>query len=252
MTEDQLEQEALAWLGDTGYSLVYGPDIAVDGDAPERSNYMQVVLVERLRGAISRLNPSVPYAAREEALQHVLNLATPVLLSANRLFHRMLVNGVPVEYQRDGATRGDFVQLIDFADVAANEWLAVNQFSIKGPKHTRRPDIILFVNGLPLVLLELKNPADENADIWKAYDQIETYKEQIPDVFQYNEVLVIADGTEARMGSLSSNAERYMAWRTIDGVVLDPLGQFNELETLVRSGASLSARLPAILRPVRG
>jgi type I restriction enzyme R subunit len=234
MTEDQLEQETLTWLIDTGYSHVYGPDIVVDGDAPERANYVQVVLIERLRGAISRLNPSVPYAAREDALQQVLNLDTPVLLSANRLFHRLLVNGVPVEYQTDGETRGDFVRLIDFANVAANEWLAVNQYSIKGPKHTRRPDILLFINGLPLVLLELKNPADENADIWKAYDQIETYKEQIPDVFQYNEVLVIADGSEARMGSLSSNAERYMAWRTIDGVALDPLGQFNELETLVR------------------
>jgi type I restriction enzyme R subunit len=234
VTEDQLEQETLAWLMDTGYRHVYGPEIAVDGDSPERSNYTQVVLVERLRSAISRLNPLVPFVAREDAIQQVLNLDTPVLLSANRLFHRMLINGVPVEYQRDGETRGDFVRLIDFTDVAANEWIAVNQFSIKGPKHTRRPDIILFVNGLPLVLLELKNPADENADIWKAYDQIETYKEQIPDVFQYNEVLVIADGTEARMGSLSSNAERYMAWRTIDGVLLDPLGQFNELETLVR------------------
>lgn len=234
MTEDQLEQETLAWLIDTGYSHVYGPDIAIDGDAPERANYTQVVLIERLRGAINRLNPSVPYSAREDALQQVLNLDTPVLLSANRLFHRLLVNGVPVEYQKEGETRGDFVRLIDFANIAANEWLAVNQYSIKGPKHTRRPDILLFVNGLPLVLLELKNPADENADIWKAYDQIETYKEQIPDVFQYNEVLVIADGTEARMGSLSSNAERYMAWRTIDGVALDPLGQFNELETLVR------------------
>ncbi len=234
MTEDQLEQETLTWLVDTGYRHIYGPNIALDGDTPERVNYTQVVLVERLRSAIARLNPSVPLVARDDALQQVLNLDTPVLLSANRLFHRLLVNGVPVEYQRDGETRGDFVRLIDFADVAANEWLAINQFSIKGPKHTRRPDIILFINGLPLVLLELKNPADENADIWKAYDQIETYKEQIPDVFQYNEVLVIADGSEARMGSLSSNAERYMAWRTIDGVALDPLGQFNELETLVR------------------
>lgn len=234
MTEDQLEQEALAWLVDTGYSHIYGPDIAVDGGTQERSNYTQAVLVERLRGAISRLNPLVPLVARYDALQQVLNLDTPVLLSANRLFHRMLINGVPVEYQLNGETRGDFVRLIDFTDVAANEWLAVNQFSIMGPKYTRRPDIILFVNGLPLVLVELKNPADENADIWKAYAQIETYKEQIPDVFQYNEVLVISDGTYANMGSLSSNAERFMAWRTIDGVILDPLGQFNELETMVR------------------
>lgn len=234
MTEDQLEQETLGWLTDVGYTSVYGPEIAVDGSAPERNNYVEVVLVERLRAAINRLNPAIPLVARDDALRQILYLDTPVLLSANRHFHRLLINGVPVEYQKDGETRGDFVRLIDFADVAANEWLAINQFSIKGPKHTRRPDIILYINGLPLVLLELKNPADVNADIWKAYDQIETYKEQIPDVFQYNEVLVISDGIEAMMGSLSANAERYMAWRTIDGVTLDPLGQHNALETLVR------------------
>ncbi|MDO9267647.1 MAG: type I restriction endonuclease subunit R [Methylobacter sp.] len=234
MTEDQLEQETLSWLADVGYTAVYGPEIAIDGSAPERGNYIQVVLVERLRNAINRLNPLVPLVAREDALQQVLNLDTPVLLAANRHFHRLLVNGVPVEYQKNGETRGDFVRLLDFEDVAANEWLAINQFSIKGPKYTRRPDIILFINGLPLVLLELKNPADLTADIWKAYGQIDTYKEQIPDVFQYNEVLVISDGTEALMGSLSADKERFMAWRTINGVELDPLGQFNELETLVR------------------
>ena len=234
MTEDQLEQETIGWLTETGYSHRYGLDIAPDGPTPERSSYSQVLLVGRLREAINRLNSSVPSAAREDALQQVLNLDTPVLLAANRAFHQLLVNGVPVEYQKDGETRGDFVRLIDFADVAVNEWLAVNQFSVKGAKYTRRPDIILFVNGLPLVLLELKNPADEKADIWKAYDQIQTYKEQIPDVFQYNEMLVISDGTEARLGSLSANVERFMAWRTIDGLTLDPLGQFNELETLIR------------------
>jgi type I restriction enzyme R subunit len=234
MTEDQLEQETLGWLAEAGYSHRYGLDIAPDGSAPERSNYSQVLLVGRLREAIDRLNPSVPSVAREDALQQVLNLDTPVLLAANRAFHQLLVNGVPVQYQKDGETRGDFVRLIDFADASANEWLAVNQYSIKGAKYTRRPDIILFVNGLPLVLLELKNPADEKADIWKAYDQIQTYKEQIPDLFQYNELLVISDGTEARLGSLSANVERFMAWRTIDGLTLDPLGQFNELETLIR------------------
>jgi type I restriction enzyme R subunit len=234
MTEDQLEQEALDWLTETGYTHLYGPDIAPDGPTPERSAFQQVLLADRLRGAIARLNPTVPAAARDDALRHVLNLDTPVLLSANRHFHALLVNGVPVEYQLDGETRGDFVRLIDFADVSANEWLSVNQFAIKGPKHARRPDILLFVNGLPLALLELKNPADVHADIWKAYDQIQTYKEQIPDVFQYNEILVISDGSEARMGSLSSNAERFLAWRTIDGDTLDPLGEFNELETLIR------------------
>ncbi|CAJ6887747.1 Type I site-specific deoxyribonuclease HsdR [Burkholderia pseudomallei] len=234
MTEDQLEEETLGWLSEVGYDRCFGPDIAPDGPKAERADYRQVLLVERLRGALARLNPSIPPAAREDAVRQVQDLGVPVQLSANRRFHQMLVGGVPVEYQKGGETRGDFVRLIDWANPTANEWLAVNQFSIKGPHHTRRPDIILFVNGLPLVLLELKNPADENADIWKAYDQIQTYKDQIPDVFQYNEILVISDGSQARMGSLSANAERYMQWRTIDGVTQDPLGQFNELETLVR------------------
>ncbi|NOU15207.1 MAG: type I restriction endonuclease subunit R, partial [Methylococcaceae bacterium] len=166
MTEDQLEQETLSWLADVGYTPVYGPDIAVDGNAPERSNYTQVLLVDRLRQAIHRLNPLVPLVAREDALQQVLNLESPVLLSANRHFHRLLVNGVPVQYQKEGETRGDFVRLVDWDSPSdfpspqpspggrgsnLNEWLAINQFSIKGPKYTRRPDIILFVNGLPLV-----------------------------------------------------------------------------------------------------
>lgn len=238
MTEDQLEQETLGWLGEVGYSHLYGPDIAPDGDGgngnPERANYQQVLLPFRLREAIHRLNPDIPTVAKEDALKQVMDLGIPALLTANRHFHKLLVGGVPVQYQKDGETRGDFVRLIDWTNPKKNEWLAINQFSIKGNQHTRRPDIILFVNGLPLVLLELKNPADENADIWKAFDQIQTYKAQIPDVFQYNELLVISDGSEARLGSLSANAERFMQWRTIDGVILDPLGQFNELETLVR------------------
>ncbi|MEJ8850460.1 type I restriction endonuclease subunit R [Variovorax rhizosphaerae] len=234
MTEDQLEQEALGWLTDVGYTHVYGPDIAPDGTSPERPDYRQVVLVERLRISIADLNPAVPPAARDDALKQVLDLGIPALLPANRRFHQLLVTGVPVEFQKDGDTRGDFVKLIDWTAPARNEWLAVNQFRIQGPQRPRRPDIILFVNGLPLVLIELKNPADLKADIWKAYDQIQTYKEQTPDVFQYNEVLVISDGTEALLGSLSADRERFMAWRTIDGVTLDPLGQFNELQTLVR------------------
>ena len=234
MTEDQLEQETLAWLQDVGYAVRSGFDIAPDGPNPERANYREVLLLGRLREAIARLNPGIPAAAREDAVQQVQNLGLPAQLAANRAFHKLLVGGVPVQYQQDSETRGDFVRLVDWADPSRNEFWAVNQFTIKGPHHTRRPDIVLFVNGLPLVLLELKNPADQNADIWKAYDQIQTYKEQTPDLFQFNEVLVIADGSEARLGSLSANTERFMQWRTIDGVQLDPLGQFNELETLVR------------------
>ncbi|MDH1293826.1 type I restriction endonuclease subunit R [Comamonas terrigena] len=234
MTEDQLEQETLVWLAELGYAVHNGADIAHDAGNPQRANYRQVVLPFLLREAIQRLNPSVPTSACEDALQQVMDLGTPALLSANRAFHKLLVGGVPVEYQKDGQTVGDFVRLVDWSNASRNEFWAVNQFTIKGPHHTRRPDIILFVNGLPLVLIELKNPADEAADIWKSYDQLQTYKEQIPDVFQYNEVLVISDGSEARMGSLSANAERFQQWRTIDGVNLDPLGAFNELQTLVR------------------
>ncbi|WP_232220604.1 type I restriction endonuclease subunit R [Legionella tunisiensis] len=234
MTEDKLEQEMLSWLAEIGYTHIYGPTIACDGEAPERSNYQDILLIERLRRAINQLNPEIPLAAREDALQQVRDLNTPILLSANRRLHNFLVNGVPVEYQKDGETRGDFVRLIDFETPTNNEWLAVNQFSIKGEKHTRRPDILLFINGLPLVLIELKNSADLNADIGKAFNQIQTYKEQIPDIFQYNEILIISDGSEARMGSLSANMERFMSWRTIDGITLDPLGPFGELETLTR------------------
>lgn len=234
MTEDQLEQEVLGWLADVGWQHRNGPELAPEGSTPERVDYRQVLLLGRLQRAIKNLNPAVPAAAREDALKQVQQLGTPALLAANRQFHKLLVNGVPVQYQQDGETWGDFVRLVDWAEVARNEWLAVNQFSIKGPHHTRRPDIVLFVNGLPLVLIELKNPADANADVWKAFQQIQTYKEQIPDAFQYNELLVISDGTEALLGSLSADSEHFMAWRTIDGIVLDPLGQFNDLQTLVR------------------
>ncbi len=234
MTEDKLEQEMLTWLAEIGYTHVYGPSIACDGERPERSSYQDILLIERLRNAINKLNPNIPEPARDDALQQVRDLNTPILLSANRRLHHFLVNGAPVEYQKDSETRGDFVRLIDFETPSNNEWLAVNQFSIKGEKHTRRPDILLFINGLPLVLIELKNSADLNADIGKAFNQIQTYKDQIPVIFQYNEILIISDGSEARMGSLSANIERFMSWRTIDGVTLDPLGQFGELETLTR------------------
>ena len=248
MTESQLEQETLAWLAELGYAVHFGPDIAHDGANPQRTSYRQAVLPFRLREAIRRLNPDIPTAAREDALQRVLDLGVPAQLSANRAFHKLLVAGVPVQYQRDGETVGDFVRLVDWADPGRNECWAVNQFTIKGPHHTRRPDIVLFVNGLPLVLIELKNPADEAADIWKAYDQIQTYKEQIPDLFPYNGLLVISDGSEARLGSLSANAERFMQWRTIDGVNLDPLGAFNELQTLMHGVLAP----PVLLDYVRG
>ena len=212
MTEDQLEQEALGWLASVGYTPLNARDLDHLDPRLERGSTREVLLAVSLRAAIARLNPHMPSSEHEDAYKQVLDMGQSALLSGNRAFHRVLVAGVPVQYQLNGETRGDFVRLVDWHNTAANEWLAVQQFTIKGPRHTRRPDIILFINGLPLVLVELKNPADVNADIWKAYDQIQTYKEQIADVFTYNELLVISDGTDARMGSLSANAERFMQW----------------------------------------
>ena len=234
--EDHVEQAALQWLTDMGWDIEYGPNISpTDAKTPgtERDSYRDVVLAERLREAIRRLNPHIPSGAQDEAARMVLNPNIPGQVQANRQMHRWLVEGVPVQFQKDGETRGDRVKLIDFENVANNDWLAVNQFSVQGPKQTRRPDVVLFINGLPLAVLELKNPGDENADIWAAFNQLQAYKEDIPDLFIANELLVISDGIEARMGSLTADQERFMAWRTIDGHATDPLGPMKELETLV-------------------
>ncbi len=236
ISEDDVEQATLEWLAGLGWSTAHGPDISppdAHTAGTDRATYAEVVLAGRLRDSIARLNPHVPPAARDDALRRVLSPNVPGLVNGNRQVHRWLVDGVPVEFQKDGETRGARVRLIDFANVDANDWLAVNQFSVKGPKLTRRPDVVLFVNGLPLVLFELKNPGDEDADIWSAWNQLQAYQVDIPDLFNANVVQVISDGVQARMGSLTSDKERFMAWRTIDGVATDPLGAMRELETLV-------------------
>lgn len=238
LSEDHLEQVALSWLKELGWSVSYGPDISPpDGQTPgtERDTYRQVMLTGRLREAIRRLNPEIPPGTQDDALRLVLNPNNPGgLVEANRQFHRWLTEGVPVDYQKDGETRGARVRLIDFDDTRGNDWLAVNQFSVQGPHRTRRPDIVLFVNGLPLIVIELKNPGDEDADIWAAFNQLQAYKEDIPDLFTYNEIRVVSDGLSARMGSLTANQERFMVWRTIDGHEVDPLGEMRELETMIR------------------
>jgi type I restriction enzyme R subunit len=236
ISEDHVERAMLSWLAEQGWAVAHGPDISPpDARTPgtERASYRDVVLEGRLRASIARLNPHIPEGAREDALRRVRNPNVPGLVNANRQVHRWLVDGVPVEFQKDGETRGDRVRLVDFADVVANDWLAVNQFSVQGPKLTRRPDVVLFVNGLPLVVVELKNPADEDADIWAAWNQLQAYQQDIPDLFQANALQVISDGIQARVGSLTADRERFMAWRTVDGVVTDPLGPMRELETLV-------------------
>jgi type I restriction enzyme R subunit len=235
--EDHVEQTTLEWLAGLGWSIAHGPDISPpDAKTPgtERASYREVILAGRLQAAITRLNPDIPPGARHDALRRVLSPNVPGLVNVNRQMHRWLVDGVPVEFQKDGETRGARVRLLDFGSVAANDWLAVNQFSLQGPKLTRRPDVVLFVNGLPLVVIELKNPSDEDADIWAAWNQLQAYQEDIPDLFQANALQIISDGIQARMGSLTSDRERFMAWRTIDGATTDPLGAMRELETMVQ------------------
>jgi type I restriction enzyme R subunit len=234
LTESVFEEAVIEWFDELGYVVRNGLEIAPDEPGAERVSYSQVILTERLRSQLVLLNPSIPVNAIEDAIQQITNLNFPSLVQSNRQFHRCLRDGVKVEFQRDGETIADFVRLFDFDNPENNDWLVVNQFSIKGPHHTRRPDIIVFINGLPIAVLELKNPADENADIWDAFNQLQTYKDHIPDLFITNELLVIADSVTARVGSLTADKEWFMSWRTIDGETIDPLGQFRETETLIR------------------
>ena len=234
MYERDIEIATLGWFQDLGYGLEHGPTVAPGQVGAERDGFAQVLLLGRLREAIHRLNPLVPAEAREEALRKVLRVGTPSLTQTNRAFHRMLRDGVPVEYpRRDGSIAGDHVRLVDFVDPGKNDWLAVNQFTVIEGQHNRRPDLVVFLNGLPLGLIELKNAADEDADIWAAYRQLQTYKAQIPSLLHYNAALVVSDGTYARMGSMTANQEWFKVWRTIDGERDAPKTAL-ELEVLVR------------------
>lgn len=221
-TESEVEVAALEWFSILGYAVLSGPDIAPGEPAAERDGYDQVVLAGRLQEAIGRLNPEIPEGAREDALRKVLLPESPALVTNNRAFHRMLVDGVEVEYRVDDGIRGDTVRLVDFDDPEQNDWLVVNQFTVVEGQINRRPDVVVFVNGLPLAIIELKNAADENATIWTAWNQFQTYKHQIPSLFTYNEALVISDGVEARVGTLTGDKEWFMPWRTVEGDELAP------------------------------
>jgi len=234
MFESEAEEAALCWLQDIGYLVAYGPEIAPGELAAERDRYSEVLLHRRLRAALTRLNPEVPAAALEEALRKVATPASPSLVENNRAFHRMLVDGVEVEYNRpDGTIAGEAVRLVDWANPAANDWLAVNQFTVEEGQRNRRPDVVLFVNGLPLAVIELKNPAGEEATVWKAFNQLQTYKAQIPSLFVYNEALVVSDGLNARIGALTANTEWFMPWRTVAGEALAP-DAVPQLEVLLK------------------
>ena len=217
-TESIVEEAALAWLESLGYTILHGPDIAPGEPFAERDDYGQVVLERRLRQALQRLNPQAPPDALDEAFRRLTRPDSPSLVANNHVVHRYLVEGVPVEYQRgDGTFRGDLIRVLDHDDPLNNEFLAVNQFTVVEERRERRPDVVLFVNGLPLAVIELKNPADENADIWRAFNQLQTYKQQIPSLFTFNAALMISDGVQARIGTLTADREWFLPWRTVSG-----------------------------------
>jgi type I restriction enzyme R subunit len=227
LTETDVESAALAWLAGLGYQTVFGPDIAPGMPGAERDDYGQVVLEYRLRQALQRLNPQVPADALEDAFRKLTRPDSPSLVANNHVIHKYLVEGVPVEYQRaDGSIGGDLVRVLDYGEPENNEFLAVNQFTVvenlsacnaQAGQHERRPDVVLFINGLPIAVMELKNAATENATIWTAFNQLQTYKMQIPSLFSFNEAMVISDGVQARVGTLTAGREWFMPWRTIEG-----------------------------------
>ena len=234
IAESHVEEAALAWLGELGYAEAGGPDIGPDAITPERASYGDVFLDDRLRAAIARLNPHLKAEARADVFRRLIGTETPSQVEENRRLHRYLIEGVPVEEARpDGSIGGETARIIDFNDPAANDWLAVNQFTVIENKCNRRPDVVVFVNGLPLGVIELKNPGDENATLDGAFNQLQTYKAQIGSLFRANALLVISDGMQARIGSLTADRERFMPWRTIDGDDLAPKG-VPELEILLK------------------
>ncbi len=234
LTEREVEDTALEWLAGMGYAVLHGPDIGPEGQAPERGSHDDVLLIARLRSALTRLNPHLSAGILEDVLRKVRQTDIPSLVGENRRLHRFLVEGVPFEVTReDGSVGGDTARLADFDNIDANDWLVVNQFTVIEGQSQRRPDIVLFVNGLPLAVIELKNPGDENATLEGAFNQLQTYKDDIPSLFRTNAALVTSDGLNARLGSLTASFERFMPWRTVDGSAIAPKGT-PELETVIR------------------
>ena len=245
-TESTVEDAALAWLESLGWSIAHGPDIAPDTPGTERSDYGAVVLERRLRDTLALLNPNLPTEALDDAFRKLTHPDGPTLEARNRAFHRMLVDGVTVEYRTDnGTVRGAQAQVIDFDTPANNDWLAVNQFTVVENKHERRPDVVLFVNGLPLGVIELKNPVDEDATIWTAWQQLQTYKAELPTLFSMNAALLVSDGVEARIGTLTAGREWFKPWRTISGETLaDP--HLPELQVMLEGVCAPHRFLPLI------
>lgn len=232
LTEFDIEKFAISLLETLGYEYIYAPNIAPDSKTPERESFEQVLLLGRLQKAVNRINSSIPADVQVEAIKEIQRISSPELLANNETFHRLLTEGIPVSKRVDGVERGDRVWLIDFKNPHNNEFVVVNQFTVVENNQNKRPDIVLFVNGIPLVIMELKNPVDENATIHSAFKQIETYKSVIPNLFTYNGFVVISDGLEAKAGSISAGFTRYMAWKSIDGKV-EASHLVSQLETLI-------------------
>ncbi|WP_335986983.1 MULTISPECIES: type I restriction endonuclease subunit R [Acinetobacter] len=233
MNETQLENLCLDWFTENGWEVVHGIDIAPESSNPLRKDYKQILIEADLQAAFERLNPHLPINCFEQVLQKLNQPESLDLVTNNRAFHRMLLEGVPVTYKKQDDWVHDHAFLVDFNHVHQNRFVAVNQFTILGTKQPRRPDIICFINGIPFAVLELKSPTDENADIWDAFNQLQTYKEEISDLFVFNEALVVSDGVTARVGSLTANQERFLPWRTIKNEDDKPALEW-ELETVVR------------------
>jgi len=247
ISESVVEQAALDWFDGLGHEVLSGLAIAPGEPAAERTDYKQIFLFDRLQTKLEDLNPKIPLEGLLEALRKIRLISHPMLIENNRVFHRLLVEGVDVEFRnKDGQIVHDKVWLIDFGNPEANEFLAVNQFTVEEGHFNRRADVVVFINGIPLAVLELKNIADEQATIRKAFDQCQTYKLQIPSLFNSNALLVISDGYEARLGTVTSDWERFMTWRTVTGKELVPPGSL-QLETLLK-GVFEKARLLDLIR----
>jgi len=234
LNESAVETAALEWFADLGYSTTHGPHIAPGELATERNSFCDVILAERLSDAVQRLNPQLTEEAIAGALRKVWRITAGDLIRTNHEFHNLLRHGVALEFQRpDGTIAHDYAKLVDFDNPDANDWVAVSQFTVIEGQHNRRPDIVVFLNGLPLAVIELKSATHEVATIWSAYQQLQTYRAQIPSLLQYNELLIISDGLQARIGSLTANQEWFKVWRTIDGDIHAPASAL-ELEILIR------------------
>jgi type I restriction enzyme, R subunit len=245
ITESDIETLAIECLQALGFSYIYAPDIAPDSTSPERESFAEVLLLSRLRNAVTRINPTLPATALDEAIKTIQRISSPELLANNETFHRLLTEGVNVSYQKDGLQRGDLVWLVDFINPQNNDFVVANQFKIIENNQNKRPDVILFVNGIPLVVIELKNAADENATIKTAYQQLNTYKETIPSLFTYNGFVVVSDGLEAKAGSISAGFSRFMAWKTADGKS-EASKLTGQLETLINGMLNKSTLLDLI------